>query len=88
MAVLIAIVGVLTAALTKLNLPNVAGAASEDGAEELTESVWSFRHLALGVVAIFMYVGVEVAVGANINSYALSLKDVDGNAFHRPAPLN
>ncbi|GAE17487.1 L-fucose-proton symporter [Bacteroides pyogenes] len=81
MAVLIAIVGVLTVVLTKLNLPNVAGAASEDGAEELTESVWSFRHLALGVVAIFMYVGVEVAVGANINLYALSLKDVDGNAL-------
>src|SRR3712207_4629839 len=31
--------------------------------------------------SIFMYVGVEVAVGANINLYALSLKDVDGNAL-------
>lgn len=28
-----------------------------------------------------MYVGVEVAVEANINLYALSLKDVDGNAL-------
>lgn len=82
MGVLIAIVGVLTVVLTKLNLPNVAGTASDGGqTEELTESVWSFRHLALGVVAIFMYVGVEVAIGANINLYALSLKDADGNAL-------
>lgn len=82
MGVLIAIVGVLTVVLTKLNLPNVAGTTSDGGqTEELTESVWSFRHLALGVVAIFMYVGVEVAIGANINLYALSLKDADGNAL-------
>ena len=40
------------------------------------------QDLALGVVAIFFYVGVEVAVGANINLYAISLTDADGNSLY------
>lgn len=79
--VLIAIVGILTIVLKNLNLPDIAGStASKD--EKLPKSVWSFSHLALGVLAIFFYVGVEVAVGANINLYAISLKDADGNSLY------
>ena len=37
----------------------------------MEKSVWSFRHLTLGVCAIFCYVGVEVCIGANINLYAI-----------------
>lgn len=36
-------------------------------------SLWSFPQFRLGVWAIFFYVGVEVAVGANINMYAVNL---------------
>lgn len=51
--------------ITKLKLPNIANTTA--GAQEkLERSVWSFRHLTLGVVAIFIYVGVEVCVGANL----------------------
>lgn len=67
--VLIVLVGVIIAALGKLDLPSIASAEKKEG-EVLEKSVWSFSHLALGVVAIFMYVGVEVAVGANITLYA------------------
>ena len=70
--VLIVLVGILIAALTQVNLPAIASAEKKEG-EVLEKSVWSFSHLALGVVAIFMYVGVEVAVGNNINLYAKSL---------------
>ena len=70
--VLIVLVGILIAALTQVSLPAIAGAEKKEG-EVLEKSVWSFSHLALGVVAIFMYVGVEVAVGNNINLYAKSL---------------
>ena len=70
-AVLIVLVGVIIFALSKLELPNIASAEKKEG-EVLEKSVWSFSHLALGVVAIFMYVGVEVAVGANINLYAMN----------------
>ena len=70
--VLIVLVGGLIAALSKLHLPTIASAEKKEG-EVLEKSVWSFSRLALGVVAIFMYVGVEVCVGNNINLYGKSL---------------
>ncbi len=72
---LILLVGLLILALQKLELPSIAATEKQEG-EVLEKSVWSFSHLALGVVAIFMYVGVEVAVGANINLYAMSAGEV------------
>lgn len=51
--------------ITKLQLPNIANTTAESG-EKLERSIWSFRHLSLGVLAIFIYVGVEVCVGANL----------------------
>lgn len=56
--------------LFKLSLPDIEGTKTEIG-EKLERSVWSFRHLTLGVVAIFFYVGVEVCIGNNINLYAI-----------------
>lgn len=70
--VLMVLVGILIFALTKVDLPTIASAEKKEG-EVLEKSVWSFSHLTLGVVGIFMYVGVEVAVGSNINLYAESL---------------
>ena len=70
--ILIVLVAGLIAALTQLHLPTIASAEKKEG-EVLEKSVWSFSHLALGVVAIFMYVGVEVCVGNNINLYGQSL---------------
>ena len=58
--------------LMKLSLPDIQGTRVEKG-EKLEKSVWSFRHLTLGVVAIFFYVGVEVCIGANINLYAIEM---------------
>jgi len=70
--VLIVLVGGLIVALMNIHLPSIASAEKKEG-EVLEKSVWSFSHLALGVVAIFMYVGVEVCIGNNINLYGLSL---------------
>lgn len=67
--VLMGLVGLIILALGKIDLPSIASAEKKEG-EVLEKSVWSFSHLTLGVVAIFMYVGVEVAVGANITLYA------------------
>ena len=58
--------------LMRFSLPDVQGTKAEAG-EKLERSVWSFRHLALGVVAIFFYVGVEVCIGGNINLYAMEM---------------
>jgi FHS family L-fucose permease-like MFS transporter len=78
--VLIAVMALLKFVVGKLNLPQIEGTTNEDGGK-LEKSIWSFSHLAMGVVAIFFYVGVEVCIGANINLYAGSL----GGAFAEAA---
>lgn len=63
---------VTTVVTAKLNLPDIQGTRNADDSSQ-TRSVWSFRHLTLGVIAIFFYVGTEVAVGVNVNLYAVEL---------------
>lgn len=63
---------VTTAVTSRLNLPDIQGTRADEG-EKLTRSIWSFRHLTLGVVAIFFYVGTEVSVGVNVNLHAMEL---------------
>lgn len=69
---LIVVMAIVTFIVSKLSLPNIAGTTNEGGAK-LERSIWSFKHLTLGVVAIFVYVGVEVAVGANIVMHATQM---------------
>ncbi len=72
---LIALCIVVTTIVTsRLSLPDIEGTRAE-GDEKLERSVWSFRHLTLGVVAIFFYVGTEVAIGVNVNLHAMELID-------------
>jgi len=73
---LIACVLVVTLLTSKLHLPDIANTRAVVG-EKMERNIWSFRHFALGVVAIFFYVGTEVAIGANINLYAFELRDAD-----------
>lgn len=70
---LIALCIVITTAVTsRLNLPDIEGTRADSG-EKLKRSIWSFRHLTLGVIAIFFYVGTEVSVGVNVNLHAMEL---------------
>lgn len=46
---------------------------SSAGSGKDERSVWSFRHLALGVAAIFFYVGAEVSIGVNVNLHAMQM---------------
>ena len=73
LTILIGCVTLLTIITRKLHLPDIANTRAIAG-EKLERSVWSFRHFALGVLAIFFYVGTEVAIGANINLHAFELK--------------
>jgi len=79
---LMAVIALVAFVMTKLSLPDIQGTKAAVG-EKLEKSVWSFSHLTLGVIAIFFYVGVEVAIGANINLYAISL----GGSFAAQAAL-
>jgi FHS family L-fucose permease-like MFS transporter len=73
-AVMIGCVIVVTLITKGLHLPDIANTRASSG-EKLERSIWSFRHFALGVLAIFFYVGTEVAIGANINLHAFELAD-------------
>lgn len=71
-AILALVIGVVSFLVTKMNLPCIEGTKiSEENTE--SRSIWSFRNLKFGVIAIFLYIGAEVAIGANISLYAQSL---------------
>ncbi|GJM62198.1 MFS transporter [Persicobacter diffluens] len=69
---LMAAVALVAFIMSKLELPEIQGTTS-GGDVKLEKSVWSFTHLFLGVVGIFVYVGVEICIGSNINLYAEDL---------------
>ncbi|KAB1067581.1 sugar MFS transporter [Tamlana haliotis] len=72
MAVVLVVLGLL---ILKAPLPNVEAEpieASKTG-EAAKSSIFQFPHLWLGVLALFLYVGVEVIAGDTIISYGISL---------------
>ncbi len=55
--------------LSRLRLPVIEHATDGPYTEEKVRRAWHYPHLALGVVAIFAYVGAEVSIGSHIVSY-------------------
>jgi len=72
MAVVLALLGIL---IRKAPLPHVEAEPikEEAGTKSAKTSIFQFPQLILGVVALFMYVGVEVIAGDSIIAYGLSL---------------
>lgn len=65
---------ILIALITsRLPLPDLEGIRSNPE-KKLDRSIWSFRHFMLGVIAIFFYVGAEVAIGVNVNLHAMEIE--------------
>jgi FHS family L-fucose permease-like MFS transporter len=58
------------------NLPTIASAEHHLG-EKVGDSVWRHPNLVFGAIAIFMYVGGEVAIGSSIANY-LALDNIGG----------
>lgn len=65
-------IAITTCVTSRLSLPDISGTRGENG-EATERSIWSFRHLTFGVIAIFFYVGTEVSVGVNVNLHAMEL---------------
>jgi MFS transporter, FHS family, L-fucose permease len=63
-------------------IPEAEHHAGNDGARPL-RSVWTYRHLILGAVGIFVYVGAEVSIGSFLISY-LTQPDI-GNISQKTA---
>jgi FHS family L-fucose permease-like MFS transporter len=56
--------------LSRVHLPVIEHTAANEAVSPTEQrGAWSYRHLALGVVGIFAYVGAEVAIGSHIVSY-------------------
>ncbi|CAM3280410.1 MULTISPECIES: sugar MFS transporter [Aquirufa] len=53
-------------------LPEVEAEESAESAAEQRSSVWAYPNLVLGLVAFFLYVGVEVMAGDTIINYGVS----------------
>lgn len=72
MAVVLALLGLM---ILKVKLPHVEAEPIEETADGKSSktNIFQFPHLILGVVALFMYVGVEVIAGDSIIAYGLSL---------------
>ncbi|HEX5046876.1 MAG TPA: sugar MFS transporter [Gammaproteobacteria bacterium] len=60
---LAAVLFLIAVVFVALKLPAIEGSGAA-GATEPRASLWSHRHLVLGVAAIFVYVGGEVAIGS------------------------
>jgi FHS family L-fucose permease-like MFS transporter len=54
---------------SRFKLPVVSADAAVDDPNAVSGSLWQQRHLVLGVVSIFLYVGAEVAIGSFLVNY-------------------
>src|SRR5690606_18758048 len=72
MALVLIVLGVL---IIKAPLPNVEDALVEEPkvGETAKTNIFQFPHLWLGVLALFLYVGVEVIAGDTIIAYGIAL---------------
>lgn len=73
--IIAAVIALVTFVTSRQKLPDLSHTRAQagEGAVSDRRSVWSFRHLTLGVIAIFFYVGTEVAVGVNVNLHAMQM---------------
>jgi FHS family L-fucose permease-like MFS transporter len=61
---------VLAAIFAWLKLPSIESNQTDDvEASKPTGSIWNYRHLVLGAIGIFVYVGAEVSIGSFLVSF-------------------
>jgi FHS family L-fucose permease-like MFS transporter len=67
----------LTLVIALFKLPAISTHLEPSAKKSAEGKVWHYRHLTLGVVAIFVYVGAEVAIGSFLVKY-LSRPEIGG----------
>jgi len=76
--ILTAMLLILAAIFSYLKLPHIESAETIDD-EKIDGSAWQFRHLVLGAIGIFVYVGAEVSIGSFLVNF-LGEADIAGLA--------
>ncbi len=83
--VIAGILVVIALVVSRLKLPVIKQAADRAGVVEgKTKSIFAFRNLNYGTVAIFLYVGAEVSIGTFLTNYVsdiLKLDVKDANSY-------
>ncbi len=83
--VIAAILIVIAFVVSKLSLPTITPSANNlRDVEEPTKSVFTFRNLNYGAIAIFLYVGAEVSIGTFMTNYVsdvLKLSVTEANSY-------
>lgn len=59
----------LGGAISSFKLPPMPGAEHHDRNGRTLKNLWPFRHLVLGIIGIFVYVGAEVSIGSFLINY-------------------
>lgn len=67
----------LAAIFAYLKLPNITSNQTEDTPSTIEGSAWQYRHLVLGAIGIFVYVGAEVGIGSLLINF-IGLEHVAG----------
>jgi MFS transporter, FHS family, L-fucose permease len=62
------VLAVLAVVIGSFKLPKITSAAHSLG-EKVSDSIWRHPNLSFGAIAIFLYVGGEVAIGSSIANY-------------------
>lgn len=75
---LAAVLFIIAAIFAVIKLPQIEASTVQSGDgngnyDEIHESAWGYKHLLLGAVGIFVYVGAEVAIGSFLVKYFVSL---------------
>lgn len=79
MAVLLAILALW---IVRSGLPDIFPESVNDTADSADRSIWSYPHLWLGVVALFLYVGVEVLAADAIGIYGAGFGMAPGDTAY------
>ncbi len=75
---LAAVLFIIAGIFAVIKLPQIEASTVQSGDgngnyDEIHDSAWSYKHLLLGAIGIFVYVGAEVAIGSFLVKYFVSL---------------
>ncbi|MBK8475305.1 MAG: L-fucose:H+ symporter permease [Opitutaceae bacterium] len=85
-ALILVAIGIAMCRLPTIAASEASGEGDNGNVDHLHTSAWGYRHLVLGAVGIFAYVGGEVAIGSLIVNFLQDLQ-IDGMTIEKAGKL-